>query len=249
MKQIDEDVLAVLADGVETSGCELRIMQTLHRDLYTKVNKVLVACGGTWVRGRKAHVFAGDAAEMIEGVVLTGEYLDKKQELGAFYTPAPLAARIVAEAKIQKHETVLEPSAGRGGLAVPAYFYTRKVHCCEIDAESVAHLREIGLPYVVQSDFLTEWPPTLLFDVVLMNPPFAKQADIEHVTHALGFLRPGGRLVAIMSAATRFRTNKKAVAFFGLIGSFRRSKWEVLPPGSFKESGTNVNAVTLTVQT
>ena len=32
-----------------------------------------------------------------------------------------------------------------------------------------------------------------------MNPPFENGRDIDHVTHALSLLKPGGRLVAIMS--------------------------------------------------
>ena len=34
-----------------------------------------------------------------------------------------------------------------------------------------------------------------MFDAVLMNPPFAQGADIEHITRALKMLKPGGRLV------------------------------------------------------
>jgi 16S rRNA G1207 methylase RsmC len=33
-----------------------------------------------------------------------------------------------------------------------------------------------------------------------MNPPFARQADIHHVNHALKFLKPDGLLVSVMSA-------------------------------------------------
>ena len=42
-----------------------------------------------------------------------------------------------------------------------------------------------------------------LFDAVLMNPPFAQGADIEHITHALTMLKPGGRLVALCTNGPR----------------------------------------------
>jgi hypothetical protein len=52
-----------------------------------------------------------------------------------------------------------------------------------------------------------------------MNLPFAKQDDIRHVLHALKFLKPGGHLVAIMSASTMFRANKLATDFRELVAS------------------------------
>jgi hypothetical protein len=70
-----------------------------------------------------------------------------------------------------------------------------------------------------------------------MNPPFARQADIDHVLHAMQFLRRGGLLVAIMSASVKFRSNAKTAAFRRLGGRILE-----LPDGSFKTSGTMVNA-------
>ena len=43
------------------------------------------------------------------------------------------------------------------------------------------------------------------FDRVVMNPPFCRGRDLDHVRHALRFVAPGGRLVAIMSAGVAFR--------------------------------------------
>jgi 16S rRNA G1207 methylase RsmC len=80
-----------------------------------------------------------------------------------------------------------------------------------------------------------------LYDRILMNPPFSKQQDIDHVLHAWKFLKPGGRLVAIMSGGTDYRTNKKAVAFQNLVAE--HGHIEPLPEGSFEESGTGVNTV------
>ncbi len=36
-----------------------------------------------------------------------------------------------------------------------------------------------------------------------MNPPFANGQDIKHITHALRYLSPGGRLVAICANGPR----------------------------------------------
>jgi 16S rRNA G1207 methylase RsmC len=79
-----------------------------------------------------------------------------------------------------------------------------------------------------------------------MNPPFSKGQDIQHVTHALGFLKPGGRLVAIMGAGVTFRQDKRATEFRELVqamgGTIAR-----LPEGSFKSSGTMVNTVIVVI--
>jgi 16S rRNA G1207 methylase RsmC len=100
---------------------------------------------------------------------------------------------------------------------------------------------------VVHADFLAS-RPSPVYDRICMNPPFApRQADIRHVSHAMGFLKPGGRLVAIMSAGTMFRQNSLAVAFRATLGALNASFTD-LPPGSFKESGTMVNACIVTVE-
>jgi len=96
-----------------------------------------------------------------------------------------------------------------------------------------------------QVDFLATTPsPT--FDRVIMNPPFTKRADIEHVLHAYKFLAPGGRLVAIMSAGVMFRGDMKSVRFRDLVTTHGGSI-APLPEGSFKAAGTSVNTAVVTI--
>jgi hypothetical protein len=76
-----------------------------------------------------------------------------------------------------------------------------------------------------------------------VNPPFERQQDIDHVLHAFKFLKPSGRLVAIMSASVTFRENKKTLEFREFIR--QHGHLEHNPEGSFKESGTMVNTVTV----
>jgi type I restriction-modification system DNA methylase subunit len=73
-----------------------------------------------------------------------------------------------------------------------------------------------------------------------MNPPFAKQADIKHILHAFKCLKPGGKLVAIMSNGVMFRENKASSDFRDFVAS-RGGSITDLPEGSFKASGTGVN--------
>ena len=69
-----------------------------------------------------------------------------------------------------------------------------------------------------------------------MNPPFAKGADIKHIRHALQFVKPGGRLVALCANGPRQQRELEPIA----------STYEPLPEGSFKSSGTSVRVVLLT---
>ncbi len=74
-----------------------------------------------------------------------------------------------------------------------------------------------------------------------MTPPFAKQADIQHVLHAYDFLKPGGLLVAVMSAGITFRSGR-AEEFRKLVAD-RGGSIDPLPDAAFKESGTDVRTV------
>jgi type I restriction-modification system DNA methylase subunit len=79
-----------------------------------------------------------------------------------------------------------------------------------------------------------------------MNPPFRNQSDIDLVLHAYSMLARNGRLVAIMSGGVMFRNNAKTTAFRELVHSCGGTITEN-PPGSFKESGTSVNTVMVTM--
>lgn len=238
---IPNDVLAVLSAG----RCDgLRYYLTtgqLARPMYDAVNKVLVALGGKWNRSAKAHVFAEDCEPLIDGAIESGTYA-KPSDMGWFPTPAAIAERVVAIACIEQGQRVLEPSAGEGSLVMWASNRGGKVDCVELDAGRAAKLRAANDGEVIEADFLT-LTPSAQYDRVVMNPPFAKRADIHHVTHARKFLKPGGKLVAIMSAGVAFREDALAADFRAQCESI-----EALPEGAFKESGTGVRTVVVTMR-
>ena len=74
---------------------------------------------------------------------------------------------------------------------------------------------------------------------VVMNPPFTRHQDIDHVRHAYDLLDAGGVLVAIMCESTFFRSDKKSVEFRDFLGSVYAQTIK-LEPGAFRESGTDV---------
>lgn len=236
---VSQDVIQEL-DRAEINDHQVRLSSAIARPLYVKINKVLIAAGGRWNRKAGAHVFDGDPTEVLEQAMLTGTIRQTKQELGIFYTPAKLAERAAKVLEIEPGMSVLEPSAGLGALATAAGALGGKVCCFDILQLHADALKWAGFS-VIRADFL-EQQPGPLFDRILMNPPFAQQADARHFIRAMSFLQPGGRIVAIMSAAVTFRDTPLYRTVRAAVGS-SGGYIEALPKGSFKESGTGVNAM------
>lgn len=246
--KVDDTVLNVLANA-QMDGARLVLTGQLDRKLYEKTNKVLEAAGGKWDRKAKAHVFPVDAADAMEQIVQTGEVTlirTIQQDFGYFPTPPAVVARLIELADIEPGMAVLEPSAGQGAIANAVADLGATVDCYELLRENYLILTgNLKLRHVRPMDFLAQ-APEASYDRIVMNPPFAKQADIHHVNHALRFLKPGGLLVSVMSAGVTFRDNKLTQDFRDLIRA-RGGDIEVLPDGAFKESGTGVRTVVVTI--
>lgn len=245
MPQIAQDVLKVL-DAATIDGALLTLNGNLDRKLYVETNKVLEAAGGKWNRSKKGHVFEGDANEAIEPIILTGEYRVAKQDFGQFDSPEDVVSRVIQLAGIKPGMTVLEPSAGIGNIAYAAEAAGGKVTAIEIDAKRCEKLKGTASVTAHNHDFLQQ-AATAHFDRVVMNPPFAKQADIDHVLHAHKCLKSGGLLVAVMSASVLFRDNAKTASFRAFVES-HGGTFERLPDASFAQSGTAVNTCIVTIK-
>lgn len=167
---------------------------------------------------------------------------------------------------------ILEPSAGTGNLARrciskprtvdrddewnrrrieehnASHRFDNQVDVVEIQPDLARALEAEGIYHRVYcSDFHALKPETTgLYDIVVANPPFDRERDIDHVVHMLDFLKPGGQLVAIMSAGTEFRQTKKAIAFREMMKS-KGARIRDLPAGSFSEVGTNVNTIVVSI--
>ena len=161
-----------------------------------------------------------------------------------FPTPPELAVRMVALAGIEAGDRVLEPSAGTGNLARAIRSAVPDAHLdlIEIDPRLCSILKASGFE-VSCRDFLAASMPVCPdsedgHDCVLMNPPFSKGQDVAHIHHALKFLKPGGRLVALCANGPRQQAELRPLA----------TTWEELPDGTFAEQGTSVRAVLMMVQ-
>ncbi len=226
---IINDVADVLANS-RIEGNKLYLPEgQLDRALYVSVNKVLTTIKGKWNRSAKAHIFPENPEEVIENILLTGEYEDEKKTFQIFETPIPIAENIVRMADIKKGETILEPSAGRGRIAG----LIENCDCIELNPGNAAYLKENGFN-LIHDNFMTFDKE---YDVILGNPPFTKQQDIDHVNKMMDLARR--RVVSVMSSSVLFRSNKKAVEFRERIKSLN-GVFEELPEGAFTESGTKV---------
>jgi len=231
---------AEIEDNVVTLTCG-----QLDRKQYTKVDKVLKAMGGKWNKKLNGHKFDKDPTCAVDEMINSGEVVDTKQVFQAFFTPPQLAERVVELANIQDGDSILEPSAGDGGITKHIPF--SPIDFCEIQEDLNKELcQTVGLEFV-GTDFL-QYNPGPIYSRIIANPPFTRQQDIDHVSHMVDCLARGGRIVAIMSAGVRFRTNKKTTEFFEKIDREGCSfHFEEVEDGAFKSSGTMVKTCIIVI--
>lgn len=251
-RQLSDAALRVLGSAeVDVEAGVLRLPgEKLERALYVEVNEALVAIGGKWNRKAGAHLFAGDPRDAVDQILLDGCFTDAKKAFDFFPTPLPLAARLVEMAGVRPGDRALEPSAGPGAIADALKAAGAVVMACEVQPDLADALEERGYDKVLCADFIAHFTGlvgTRSFDVICMNPPFGRQADVEHVKLAMALLAPGGRLVSVMSSSVRFRDNEKTKAFRARVEAIGGA-FEDLPALSFRESGTDVNTCVLTVR-
>lgn len=173
---------------------------------------------------------------------------------GYFPTPTPIVARMIEAAGIEPGQRVLEPSAGSGAIADAVRDAGATVECVETWASLASILTAKGHS-VTEGDFLDFAPLSgeafkplegHSFDAVLMNPPFEKAQDVAHVRHAYRFVKRGGVLVAIMGAGVTFRKDRAYAEFREFVDA-QGGEIVELPAGAFKESGTGVASVMVTI--
>ena len=118
-----------------------------------------------------------------------------------FYPSDPiLANRAFGKFSGSRIIRLLDPSAGRADLLLPAYQYLggkSRIDCVEIDLDNQAILRSNGFR-VVGTDFL-KFKSAAIYSHILMNPPF--NVGARHVIHAWNIVS-NAEIVAIINAET-----------------------------------------------
>lgn len=225
----------------------LILPESLDRNLYRSIMKIVEAAGGKWVRKNRRHEFSNGGLERLRTAMDAGNIENHQQKFQEFWTPVSIADTLCTDV-FDRHR-VLEPSAGSGNIARAAACCGAVVVCIEIQPNLVDLLREDSrLTVRSAADFLETPPCSMLpFDFVLMNPPFTKNQEFFHVQHAFQFLKPGGILRSIMSTAICYRESwfREWLEDQSII-----HRWDIthLPSGTFKNSGTQVATVVLEIQ-
>ncbi len=136
---------------------------------------------------------------------------EEQQQFQQFSTPPNIAYLAAWAANIDAKDTVLEPSAGIGGLALWPKAWGATVYGNELSPRRAEILRSLGLDEVFTENaeqINNVLPDRIKPTVVLMNPPFSSAAGRlntnstanakRHIEQALDRLEDGGRLVAIL---------------------------------------------------
>lgn len=183
---------------------------------------------------------------------------EESQALQQFSTPLALGFLASHAAQLRASDTVLEPSAGTGLLAVHAAALRCRLLLNEVSERRASLLADLFADFTGGrsvtrhnaeqiDDYLD---PACLPDVILMNPPFSASPNIKgtnrhvtawHIASALARLKEKGRLVAITGqgfAATEHRWRGP----FKRLQSRCRIVFSAAVDGSvFKKHGTTVD--------
>ncbi len=237
--KINDDVMKILANSqVEDNKLFLPIQ--LDRKLYVSTNKILEELGGKWNRKAKAHLFETSPEDMIQEIIMTGEFEFKQKIYQFFPTPPELAKRMVDLADIRSGERCLEPSAGTGNIA---RFLPAGTDCIELMPENRTRLKEENFN-LVWDDFMSFPPDSGPYDVIIANPPFSRQQDLSHITKMIAMAKRC--VIAVASASVLYRENQKTRAFRDLVAEFN-GQIDFLPENSFKNSGTMIRTVLIQI--
>ena len=175
----------------------------------------------------------GEESATTTGTLTRDEHQRRYQ---SYYTPESLAAELVELAGIRPGMTCLEPSAGYGVILQAVIEAGGTATAVEVDPDAHAEIEEHC--DAILADFLS-LKGTASYDRIVMNPPFSRDQDVRHVCHAFTFLKPGGKLVAIIGhygLNGKTDDRRKFVDLMRLHGRIVRE----LPPGTFDNNARAV---------
>ncbi len=237
-KYAGDDVVLINISKMVLNGNRLELPKEEQFSNYALVKKTLLTAGFSY----KKNGFESDKAEDLLNRILTGEKVNDKKKFQFFATCKPQVKAVQEKACVEDHHCVLEPSAGHGDLVEG--LKKENVQCFELFEDNVKILQDKGYQ-VTSGDFL-EILAQPVYDRILANPPFTKNQDIKHIKHMYEFLNASGRLVSIASKSWQTGQQKLQKEFRDWLEEVGGEVEEV-EAGAFKESGTNIATVIITI--
>lgn len=243
----------------ETQAADLHldgsIVRLPKRNLpdFDAIKQLAQAAGGTY-KGGKTMGFAFDSpidAQTAYQAIL--ERRNIQQETQFFETAADDAQTLIDDLKLNGPARVLEPSGGRGAIAIPLLAAGHLVCAYENHEPNFQALQQAAQSdgaasarlSVQMRDFLAVSPDEQeLYDGVAMNPPFANGAAAQHILHAVSFLAPHARLAAIAPQSLAFERRYQKLRD---LLEFIDSPAMEMPKHSFRHAGTAAQTVKLVI--
>jgi len=207
---------------------------------YNELRTALLKAGAQYKKN--TFVFPNEARPYVDKL-MGGEVVNLKKEFQFFATPKKIADEMAAFAMVgfdPNTMTILEPSAGQGALVKACLEHHSDISfdCCELMDINRSVLEKIEQAVYLCDDFM-DIPSQTPFDLIIANPPFNKNQDIDHIYKMFDVCKAGGRIVTIASKHWQHSTNKKETAFKQWLNDLNAEVIEV-PAGEFAESGTKI---------
>jgi len=221
----------------------------LDRKQYLDVKNKLELIGGKWKGGKtNGFVFEEDATELLEAVA-NGDNRNLKKEYQFFSTPWKMRRKAIdLLPAVAKDMKILEPEAGDGAFvqALVHEFKLDRVDCFELMELNRIKLSKVAGANIIGEDFL-QCDLKDTYDIIVANPPFTKNHDIDHIRKMFEVCKPGGTIVTFASTSWVRGEQKKQVEFrqwLDELGAYT----EEIPEGEFKESGTSVATMLIKIE-
>lgn len=193
-------------------------------------------------------------AQTVIDQLISGKSINFKKEFQFFATPETVAERLMDEIIFMYPEfDVLEPSAGHGSL-IDALLKRNVGVIKHIDAIELSELNFAVLEEkyrgnenvnIIKGDFL-ENKSKKVYDLIIANPPFTNNQDIDHIRKMYSILGRGGQLISIASTSWLHGSQKKQIEFREWLDEIE-AEIKPIKQGEFKSSGTNVESVLLVI--
>lgn len=217
---------------------------------YIDIRKALIDAGAKYKNN--TFIFPNDAEPFVNRL-MGGEEINIKKQFQFFPTPKKLVQMILSEINFFEGAKVLEPSAGQGAfLDELPKDKILKINCIELMPENCIILTKKGYS-PIEGDFLSDDLIPLNksnlceYDFIVANPPFSKNQDIDHFHKMYNMLKINGRMDVIVSPHFTYAKDKKGVKFKQFLED-SGATWQEINAGEFKESGTNIKTVWITLR-